>query len=62
MSSILSTQTLSSWTEDLLKCMIIFSFVKIYILENHFSFLDFIMENVMFDLNVLRSFWNTSFL
>jgi hypothetical protein len=24
-----------------------------------FSFLDFIMENVMFDLNVLRSFWNT---
>ena len=25
------------------------------ILENHFSFLDFITENVMLDLNVLRS-------
>jgi hypothetical protein len=24
-----------------------------------FSFLDFITENVMLDLNVLRSFWNT---
>jgi hypothetical protein len=33
----------------------------IYILENHFSFLDFIMENVMLELKVLRSFWNTSF-
>jgi hypothetical protein len=31
------------------------------ILENHFSFLDLIMENVMLDLNVLRSFWNTGF-
>ena len=33
-----------------------------YILENHFSFLDFITENVMLDLNVLRSFWNNGFL
>ena len=33
-----------------------------YIFENHFSFLDFITENVMLDLNVLQSFWNTSFL
>jgi hypothetical protein len=31
------------------------------ILENHFSFLDLITENVMLDLNVLRSFWNTEF-
>jgi hypothetical protein len=25
------------------------------ILENHFSFMDFITENIMLDLNVLRS-------
>jgi hypothetical protein len=27
-----------------------------------FSFLDFITENVMLDLNVLRSFWNIGIL
>jgi hypothetical protein len=27
-----------------------------------FSFLDFITESVMLDLNVLRSFWNTGIL
>jgi hypothetical protein len=32
------------------------------ILENHFSFLDLIIENVMLDLNVVRYFWNTGFL
>ena len=32
------------------------------IIENHFSFLDLITKNVMLDLNVLQSFWNTGFL
>jgi hypothetical protein len=27
-----------------------------------FSFLDFMTENVMLDLSVVRSFWNTGFL
>jgi hypothetical protein len=62
MSSNLNTQTLSSWTDTLPKYMLIFSSREIYRLENHFYFLEFIMHNVMLDLNVLRSFSNIGFL
>jgi hypothetical protein len=40
----------------------IYIYIYIYILENDFPFLDFMMENVMLDLKVLWSFWNTGFL
>jgi hypothetical protein len=62
MSSSLSTQTLSSWTEALPKYPAYLLICGDIYWRTTFSFLDFIMENVMLDLNVLWSFWNTGFL
>jgi hypothetical protein len=58
MSSSLSTQTLSSWIEALPKCFLIYSSVEICIGEIIFSFLDFIMDNVMLDFDCTLV-WNT---
>ena len=61
-SSSLSTQTLSSWTEALPKCLLICSFVGMDMYwRTSFSFLDFITDNVMLDFNC-TSVWNTGFL
>jgi hypothetical protein len=49
MSSSLSMQTLLSWIEALPKCLFMCSSVEICIGEIIFSFLDFIMDNVMLD-------------
>jgi hypothetical protein len=57
-SSSLSTQTLSSWIEALPKCLLICSSVEICIGEIIFSFLDFIMDNVMLDFKCTLV-WNT---
>jgi hypothetical protein len=58
MRSSLSTQTLSSWIKALPKCLLICSSVEICIGEIIFSFLDFIMDNVILDFNCTLV-WNT---
>jgi hypothetical protein len=51
-NSFLKYANFSSWTEDLPKYLLL---IYGHILENNFSFLEFITKNIILDLNVLRS-------
>jgi hypothetical protein len=61
MSSILSMQTLSSWTESLPKMFAYLLICGYMYWRTTFSFLDFITDNVMLDFKC-TSVWNTFFL
>ena len=61
MSSILSTQTLSTWTEALPKMFAYLLICGDMYWRTTFSFLDFITDNVILDFK-RTSVWNTSFL
>ena len=61
MSSSLSTQTLSSWTKDLPKMFAYLLICGDMYWITTFSFLDFILDNVMIDFKC-TSVWNIGFL